>query len=114
MVVGYMRIDNIYQRLKDLKKLREHGTIDEFLTAFDTFMNDYTSGEFDPNVFFPNKARLNWELNDISYNLETLEILTRKNPQRSEFACNIDNIRAAVYSIQSLDWVKEITDDAET
>lgn len=114
MVVGYMRIDNIYQRLKDLKHLRENGTIDEFLTAFDNFMNDYTSGEFDPDAFFPNKARLNWELNAISNNLETLEILTRKNPQRSEFACNIDNIRAAVYSIRSLDWVKELTDDAET
>ena len=104
--MGYDRIDNIHSRLKDLKWAREHKPIDEFLTEFNEFMLDYVDGEFDPDEYFPNKKALKYEVRSIEDNLNTLDLLTRKNPQRSDFTCNIDNIRAAIYSISSLDWVK--------
>lgn len=104
--MGYKRIDDIYARLKDLKWARDNKPIDKFLAEFNEFILDYANGEFDPNEYFPNKKALNYEVCAIEDNLNTLELLTRNNPQRSDFACNIDNIRAAIYSINSLDWVK--------
>ena len=100
---------DIYHRLNQLKTLRKEAPIDDFLWAFDEFMRTYTEEDekFDPDAYFPRKVQLNAEVNAIYNNIDTLEILTRKNHQRSDFACNIDNIKAAVCSIRSLEWVKK-------
>lgn len=106
---------DIYHRLNQLKTLRKEAPIDDFLWAFDKFMRMYTEGDekFDPDRYFPRKEQLNAEINDIYHNINTIEILTRKNPQRSDFACNIDNIKASIHSIRSLDWVKEEKEDSD-
>ena len=95
------------KRLSDLKWSRGRDPIDKFLREFDTFIRDYYEGVFDPDDYVPNKVALTAELRTISNNLEALDLLTRKNPQRSDFASNIDNIRAAIYTIRSLQWYSE-------
>lgn len=100
---------DIYHRLNQLKTLRKDAPIDDFLWAFDEFMRMYTEGDgkFDPDVYFPNKQKLKWLVNEIQANNRTIELLTRNTEVRDNIDTNIVNIDGLVDYIKNLNWVKK-------